>query len=55
MIKASLLMMGAFLLNQVGAIDIGYKYLGTIKTPHPAFMQVQKFGSGPEFLLISNF
>jgi hypothetical protein len=55
MIKASLLMMGALLLTQVGSIDVGYKHLGTIETKHPAFLEISKFGDGPEFLLISSF
>ena len=37
------------------ASDVAYRYLGTIKTPSPAFISVQKFPNQPEMLLISEF
>jgi hypothetical protein len=37
------------------ATDIAYRYLGTIKTPSPAFLSVEKFGTEQETLLISSF
>ena len=37
------------------ASDVGYKYLGKINTPSPAFIKVEKFPGQQEFLLISEF
>ena len=37
------------------ATDVAYRYLGTIKTPLPAFVSVEKYPNEPEMLLISSF
>ena len=49
-------LLSSTLLVTVGfAADVGYRFLGTIKTPLPAFVSVEKFPNEPEMLLISSF
>ena len=57
MVKKSLatLALSALMVTVGFASEIGYKYLGRIKTTNPAFISVEKFPNQPEFLLISEF
>jgi len=49
------LISSALLVTYGCASEVAYRYLGTIKTPSPAFVSIEKYPNEPEMLLISSF